>query len=224
MSIYDIEALAYSGLHRDNTYRLRRTTAPTTPICSFEDICAQLRLGDPTDPPALAAKSLCDRLLKAATGEIERYCDRALMAQAYSLATTFIQPVSPIWTNYRGYPAWRLPKPPLKAITSIKIDGAELPATEYGTVIDERLPALVYGKPILPASQSGYPDGITVDWTCGVDNADDLPAEIVQAALMIVATWYENPAGASPCKLEALPDVGIWDTLNYWRVEGFSAP
>ena len=101
---------------------------------------------------------------------------------------------------------------------------ADAAGTAYGIVIDERLPAVIYGKPILPVSQTGYPDAINVAGPAGVDNADDVPAEIVQAALMIVATWYENPAGASPCKLEALPDVGIWDTLDYWRVEGFSAP
>ena len=68
MSIYDIEALAYSGLHRDMTYRLRRVTPPTAPVATFEEACAQLRLGDPTDPPAVAAKPLVDRLSRRRAG------------------------------------------------------------------------------------------------------------------------------------------------------------
>ena len=82
MSIYDIEALAYSGLHRDKTYRLRRTTAPTAPIASFED---SLRAASPrrSDRPAgpgrqVPLSTACSRRRPA---EIERYCDRALMAQ-----------------------------------------------------------------------------------------------------------------------------------------------
>ena len=126
MSIYDIEALAYSGLHRDMTYRLRRVTPPTAPVATFEEACAQLRLGDPNDTPAQAAKPLVDRLVKAAAAEIERYCDRSLMSQEWLLSATCIRPLSPYYANWRGYPAWRLPKPPLKTITSIDVDDATL--------------------------------------------------------------------------------------------------
>jgi uncharacterized phiE125 gp8 family phage protein len=223
MSIYDIEALAYSGLHRDMTYRLRRVTPPTVPVATFEEACAHLRLGDPTDAPAQAAKPLVDRLVKAAGAEIERYCDRALLTQEWELSTAFISPRSPCYTLWHGVAAWRLPKPPMQSLTTIYVDDFLLPDTAYGVVIDERLPAVIYGKPSLPVSQTSYPDAIKLRWIAGVETPDDVPAEIVQAALMMVATWYENPAGASPCKLEALPDVGIMDTLDYWRVQGFSA-
>ena len=71
MTIYDIEALAYSGLHGDMTYRLRRVTPPTAPVATLEEACAQLRLGDPTDAPAQAASPQPPRPNPIA--EAERY-------------------------------------------------------------------------------------------------------------------------------------------------------
>ena len=45
-----------------------------------------------------------------------------------------------------------------------------LPDTAYGIVIDERLPAVIYGKPSLPVSQTSYPDAIKLRWKAGVDD------------------------------------------------------
>ena len=219
-SIFDIEALAYSGLHRDMTYRLRRITPPAVPVATFEEACAHLRLGDPTDTPALEPKPLVDRLVKAAAAEIERYCDRSLMSQEWLLSGHVHLTVVALLCELARLSGLAPAQAAVGSPSPASMSTTPRWRPSYGTVIDERLPALIYGKPELPMSQSGYPDAIKIRWLAGIDNADDLPAELVQAALMMVATWYENPAGASPCQLEALPDVASWtpSTIGAWRI------
>src|SRR5215470_2156863 len=115
--------------YREN-YRLRRTTAPTGVTCDFESICAHLRLGDPTSPEALARKPLLDRLAKAADAEIERYCDCALLKQTWLFSAARIGPPYGYWNwYYEGPPAFRVPKPPLNALTKIMADGAVVDPT-----------------------------------------------------------------------------------------------
>ncbi len=220
MNIWDYEALRYAGYPADRTYRLVRVTPPSGLIIDFATACAHLRLGAADGATAVAAQPLVERLIRAAAGEIERYCDRCLLRQEWLLSATSIAP--PIYCNWQGAPAFRLPKPPLNQLVSIEADGVAVDPATYGTVIDERLPAIVYGKPSLPVPSMLQPDGIQIRFLAGIDAAADIPDELIQAALMIVATWYENPAGASPCSLEALPEIGIRDVLDHWRAEGFA--
>lgn len=88
----------------------------------------------------------------------------------------------------------RLPVTPLAALTAITAydpDGADHAIGLAQITMDGealRLPPVVDGAPALRARQ-----GIEIDYVAGFGDApDDVPADLRQALLVLVAHWYEN--------------------------------
>ena len=93
-------------------------TAPTRAgLPASRTVCAQLRLGDPTDPPAVAAKPLRPA---AEGGERRRSSATATGPDGPGMFARHDVHLSRARRSGQlsgRRPAWRLPKPPLKAIT-----------------------------------------------------------------------------------------------------------
>jgi len=113
------------------------------------------------------------------------------------------------WTRRQFMPAtWQLildewptiielPRPPLRAVSSIKYvdtagDSTTWSSDEYQTDSNSEpgriTPAVGYSYP----STRGDLGCITVEYTAGYDDADAVPEEYKQAMYLLVGHWYEN--------------------------------
>lgn len=151
------------------------TTAPTAEPISLTDTKLHLRTitGDTTEDSAIITP-----LIQAAREYCENITGRAFAPQ-----------------TVKAYPdtwgLWRLPRPPLNTVTSIKYydeDGTEytLPAADYQVdTVDGLVDILVEPNVTLRALNP-----IVVEYTCGYTTGNVLPAAVRQAMLLLIGHWY----------------------------------
>ena len=91
-----------------------------------------------------------------------------------------------------------IPRPPLRSITSITYrdaDGATQTLSPSSYVVDtSAFPGRVFLAPDAswPDTQANHPAAVTVDYLCGPELLDDVPARAVAAILLTVGDLYEN--------------------------------
>jgi uncharacterized phiE125 gp8 family phage protein len=183
-------------------YSLVMITAPTAPPIDFATAAAHLRLGDPASPEAVAQQQLVETMIAAAAGEIQRYCNLAIMTQQWRLVSDAIS--SP----------YTLPKSPLRSVDSVAAaDGTTVDPSTYTVVLDERLPGVV----------TGLPTSAKIEFTAGWPSAADIPAELVQAMLLMIGTWFMHRESVQAFSLFEIPGVaGVQQLLDSFRVEVFA--
>ena len=132
--------------------------------------------------------ALVDMMIASATQAVEDLTHRTLASRTYRL-------------HLDRFPAARAcivaPRPPLIAVASIEYvdtDGVTqtLAATEY-KVVATRTPGEIvpaYGKS-WPATRR-EPHAVTVEYSCGYGDQDDIPPPLVMAIMQTVADMYEN--------------------------------
>ncbi|MDE1173860.1 MAG: head-tail connector protein [Parvibaculaceae bacterium] len=86
-----------------------------------------------------------------------------------------------------------IPLTPVQSIDAVRVSGITLAADSYACEC-RRDPAVIHGRAgmgwPLPADPAG---GIEIDFTAGYgDAADDVPAPVRQAILMLAAHWFET--------------------------------
>ncbi|MEM0907090.1 MAG: head-tail connector protein [Pseudomonadota bacterium] len=126
-----------------------------------------------------------DALISAARAEVENRTRRALMRQSWRIVCDGI----PSGGIIRLTPA---PVMSVDAVTLYAGDGTPevLSADDYQVDL--------YGQPGRLKFLSGHPwgvramNGVEVDFTCGAESAEDVPAPLKQAILMLVAEWFEH--------------------------------
>ena len=153
------------------------TTAPTAEPVSLADAKVHLRTvtGDTSEDAAIITP-----LIQAAREYCENITGRALASQ-----------------TVKAYPEnwglWRLPRPPLIAVASIKYydeDDTEytLPATDYQVdAVDGQISILERPNVTLRGLNP-----IVVEYTCGYTTGNALPMAIRQAMLLLIGHWYTN--------------------------------
>lgn len=131
-----------------------------------------------------AEDGLIATLIAAARIHLEGVTGRALIAQTWRL-------VLDCWPAGE---AVRLPVAPLLGLTAVTAYDAEDASSELDldqfqtTPSAILLPATIEGMPALRARQ-----GIEIDYVAGYgDEAADVPADLRQAQLTLVAYWFEN--------------------------------
>lgn len=138
-----------------------------------------------------AEDALIAGALAAAVRAIEARAGLALMTQAWRLALdaapdeTLILPVSPV-----------------QSVDAVIVSGAavDLSAYEVATGAPGRLRAAAPW----PAPANAIGD-VTIDFTAGYASADDVPAPLKQAALMLTAHFYENRESAGEARVYTVP-------------------
>lgn len=210
----------------DATYRLQNITRPSGLAIDFPTVCQHLRIGSSTGPEAVNQQTLIQAMIAAAAGEVERYCDMAVLTQKWRLFTASLtgRPAyyySSMAYPYRGYdqPRFLLPKPPLASVDLVSVDGNTVNASLYTVVRDDRLPgSLVIGSSF-PMSATALPNSIIVEFTCGYATAAAIPPELVQAMLLMIGTWFMNRESAMAYTLSVLPEIGVMDLLAPYKSE-----
>jgi hypothetical protein len=125
--------------------------------------------------------ALVAALIAAARLHVESVTGRALVTQSWRLTI--------------GCPVGRalvLPVVPVSAVTAATADDAAIEVVLEGDCV------------LLPGS--GYQD-VSIDYTAGYGGAGDVPADLKQAVLALVAYWFENrdlAAGEPPAGFERL--------------------
>lgn len=157
-------------------------TGPATEPVSLDDAKAYLRVDDTTED------SLVATLITAARIHLESLTGRALIAQTWRL-------VLDAWPcdGVIGLPV--APLISLTAITAYDPDGnpttiamAGIEPAVGATPARLFLPANFHPGPTLRAHE-----GIEIDYLAGYGTAaSDVPADLVQALMVLVAYWFEN--------------------------------
>jgi uncharacterized phiE125 gp8 family phage protein len=162
---------------------------------------------DGADEDALLAT-----LITAARLHLESVTGRALLTQSWRLVLD-------------AWPAGgevRLPVAPLSALTAIRAfdeDGdehtiglAQFLVEPGGTPVRLVLPATVAGMPVLRQRF-----GIEIDYVAGFGEAADVPQELKQALLVLVAHWFEHRDAVVIAGSGAVIPFGFDRLIAPWR-------
>jgi uncharacterized phiE125 gp8 family phage protein len=182
-----------------------KTAATSTPM-SRQDVKDHLRL-DTTDDD-----NLVDRLTTAATHKIETDTGRALFTQTW---TIYMDDWPRVNSRSRGAhthgrldykDAIIVTRPPLSSVSSIKykdVDGTQqtLAASQYQVDTNSEPGRIMLepGSSGWPALETGRIAPIEIEFICGYGStqwsgstAGSVPAEAIQAMLLLIGHWYEN--------------------------------
>jgi len=186
-----------------------RTAAPAALITTAE-AKAQCRI-DSNDED-----TLIDALISAAVSHLDGYSGilgRALVTQ------TWQQDFSGFCTKMR------LPVGDLIAITGVTYYDAsnaqQTLATSVYTAFSDALGPYAALKPdqSWPSSYA-RPDSVSVTWTAGYGAAASVPPAIKQAALLLVAHWYDNRSGVAVGETPAELPMAVNSLLAPFRRVG----
>lgn len=186
---------------------LELTTPPPFQPITVEDAKSHLRL-DGTDEDGLIRG-----YVEAATEYVENATDRQLITASYAYSFEAVPCDGRV----------PLPKSPLvsvESVTYIDTNGDEqtLPTSDY-RVVTTRTPGHVHVVN-LPSSLYDREDAITINYTCGYGNPEDVPSLLVMAIKQLVGTWFNNRESTSERQLYEVP-AGVDRILDNYRVGGF---
>lgn len=155
--------------------------------------------------------ALIGTLVTAARLHLESTTGRALVNQSWRLVLD-------------AWPAGgevRLPVAPLHELTAIRAfdeqgDDHAIPMAQFLVAGDGR------GRLILPATVSGMPAirsrlGIEIDYVAGFGDADDVPEDLAQALLVLVAHWFEHRDAVVIAGAGAVIPLGFDRLIAPWR-------
>lgn len=153
------------------------TTAPTVEPVTLADAKIHLRTvtGDTSEDTAIISP-----IITAAREFCENVTGRALAAQ-----------------TIKAYPEtwglWRLPRPPIATITSIKYydtDNVEytLAVADYQFDTVDGIVSILE----IPATTLRELNPIVIEYTAGYTTGNAIPMAIRQAILLLIGHWYEN--------------------------------
>lgn len=160
--------------------RLELLTAPATEPVTLAEVKTRLRIDDATDDAGVS------RLIAAATGHAQNITRRAFVTQKWALILDRF-PCGSI----------SLPLPPLQSVEEISYvdaDGATQVLAPADYLVDPAgmigMVHTAYGKQ-WPATRA-QPMAVRLEFTAGYGDADDVPADLVSALLLLVAHWDQN--------------------------------
>lgn len=159
------------------------TIAPTAEPIYLEEAKIHLRTitGDTSEDSVIITP-----LIQAA----REYCEN-ITGRALALQTVKAYP--------NDWELWRLPRPPLIAVTSIKYYGEDdteytLDAADYQVDTVDGLVSILE-KPNI--TLRGL-NPIVIEYTCGYTTGNALPMAIRQALLLLIGHWYTNREAVTP--------------------------
>lgn len=192
-------------------------TEPAFEPVTLADVYRHLRL-DPDDSPATHPDDTMLALqIAAARRRVERMTRRALILQTLRLSMAGFpvncDTIAALrWTRHDLVREFRLHRPPLVAVDSVRYFDAENvlqtvdPSSYYTT--DEQVPELrftasfvtptVYDRPdaVRVQYRAGYPDAGSPEGGSQADAAANVPSDLKAAILLIVGDLYENREAA----------------------------
>ena len=182
------------------------TSAPAVEPVTVSEAKAHLRVDGTAEDTLIGSLILTSRL------HIEAALGLALMTQSWRLTLD-------AWPNGREL---ELPLRPLRSLTSVKIVAADgtaetIPSSSYVVDIDGAPPRLVRNGGSWPQPEKAA-NGIEIEFTAGYgDDAEDVPAPIRQALLLLIAHWYEHRDPIEVGSRETAIPAAVSDLLAPYR-------
>lgn len=162
-------------------HRLSRTSAPEEPLLSLDDAKAHLNVSHDDDDDLITA------LVEAVTAYIDgpEGVGVALVEQSWRYSMDGLSS------------CFRIPLRPVSAVTSITyVDEAgqtqTLDPALYTLDLDTQPPIVARAWNATYPSVRCQPGSVKVNFTCGYGAPSDVPADIRQAAKLLLGHWYEN--------------------------------
>ena len=188
---------------------LRQIAAPQDDVVILAEAKAQLRIYASDDDTYLR------RLIRAATATVEgpNGIGRALLTQTW-VAT------------FDGFPrgSLKLPLGPVIECASISyedVPDGDITAFESFS-LDDHLPIPAVSPVGSWPIAGNHPGSVRVVFKCGYgDYSEDVPADLIQAILMLVAHWFENREAVSDRPMKDVP-MGVESILARYRVHAFA--
>ena len=181
---------------------LTRTVLPTTEIVTLGEAKDQLRVKDTNSDADI------ERMIKAATGQVQTFIRGSLITQTWEYTLNAF-PVGNV----------QLPMSPLQSITDIKYideNGTEQTwaATEYDVFINTMPGFFKLGFDKTYPTTRKTQDAIKITYIAGYSRRENIPPEIIQAALLMIGHYFEHrEEGKVGGKVEPIP-MGF-ETLLY---------
>ncbi|MFD0986772.1 head-tail connector protein [Methyloligella solikamskensis] len=176
---------------------LALTSGPAVEPVSLAEAKAHLRVDEDAEDDLISA------LITSARSWVERQYGLALITQGWSFYLDRVPDAGAV----------ALPLAPLQSVESVTFhagDGgtSELDADGYAYDALSNPARLVF-KSVSGGASLRRLNGIEIAYTCGFgDAADDVPAPIRQALLLLIAHWFERrepvPAGGEPPEVPAM--------------------
>jgi uncharacterized phiE125 gp8 family phage protein len=130
--------------------------------------------------------SYIQTLISAATSNIERYLNRALITQTWKVFYDCF------------HEEMKIPFGALDTVTHIKYYNQEATQTTLATsqywVVSQTDPGYIKRAYDVnyPELQNGRPNAIEIQFVCGYGEAEDVPEDIKHAIKLLVTDYYEN--------------------------------
>jgi len=182
------------------------TGAPAVEPVTVSEAKAHLRVDGTAEDTLLGSLILTSRL------HIEAALGLALITQSWRLRLDR-------WPNGAEV---ELPLSPLQSVASVKVAAADgeaetVPANRYVVDLDGTPPRLVRNGGGWPQPEKAA-GGIEIDFTAGYgDDAEDVPAPIRQALLLLIAHWYEHRDPIEVGSRETAIPAAVSDLLAPYR-------
>ncbi len=181
-------------------------TPPAIEPVSLADAKAHLRVDVDDEDVLIQSLILTSRL------QIEAALSIALVTQSWMM-------------KLDGWPREgivALPMAPLRSVTEIRVHAADgtpmIVSPDHYEVDASSNPPRIARHATAALVPGRRVAGIAVDFTAGFgDSADDVPAPIRQALLMLVAHWYENREPPTPRMVPPVVPDQISDLLRSYR-------
>lgn len=200
-------------------------SGPTATPIGLDDVKAHLKIDSGDEDATLTL------MIAAATACAETYLGRALIAQ--TLVLNFDRwPESPPGGNGFAAPfastgdAVRLPRPPLRSVTEVKI----YDRNSVAAILDPSLyfvskaghgeGRILLHPGIRPPLSNRIADAIEITYEAGYGGLpEDVPFPIREGILILIAHWFENRDGAPwTVSAPALPaaTAALWRPYRSW--------
>jgi uncharacterized phiE125 gp8 family phage protein len=201
----------WSWHHPDLHARLVRLKLPDKTPLELPEIVLHLRLDPGADSGPEAP--LLTSMLASAIGHLERYCSVAIMEQDWRITLHEWPP---------AYQGLELPNPPFAELLQIRTSDGPADLADFVIEPDDRFPAVLYAASQFWPQVTRGPLAISIDFRCGRETADEVPADIKQALLLAIAAWYENREALTQFTLTPMIELGWQALLGPYRQEGFA--
>jgi len=193
-------------------YSYKKITSPINDVLSLSEIKLFLRLDtDDTSEDTLLSNFLC-----SAVSYVEKYTNRTL------LTTQYITYRDNFFNSVCGY--WELRKSPLQQVDSIKYynSGNVLTAISedvyYSTLENDYSKILLNDDYLFPSNKLNRLQSIEITFTAGYgDTSDDVPCQIKEAILLLIAAMYEN-RGDCDTSCSSLANCSVKSLLSQFRI------
>jgi uncharacterized phiE125 gp8 family phage protein len=184
---------------------LALTTPPPFLPVTVEDAKNHLRI-DTDDED-----SIIRGFIEAATEWVENATDRQLITASYAFSFAEVPDEE-----------LELPKSPLVSVDSVTYIDADdeeqtLDPSAYRVTTNTTPGEIVFIDS--PDSLADRTDAITVNYTAGYGDPEDVPYLLQMAILQLVGTWYSNREGVTDQQLREIP-FGIERLIGQYRVGG----